>query len=341
LAPIPTTAPPLAPRGRSGGSPPSLDAPRERFYRQSPARPASRQIGTFYAPPIVSFRSTLEGHARASSRLAATRGRASARNGADCDCVVVARVLGGDLAGRWRISLDLAVVRQTGHPVSLPSAEEHRSRITPAPGGTSPICKGIIERPATGTPDPVSRQRGPAVRSPRAIITVRPPIRGSPPALPLARMTGRRARVRTVPVSRLHNAARWTRPGRSHPRSLLSSVRRYRGAHSEQAGEYQSQNAQFRSPATERRHRPAYNALAATFRPPRREFSAASSRRPSPTGLIPLPPSEATPKRPPEPVQLYRNDGPCSGGSGGKGVLVWWKRRLQRPNLRRPAVLPR
>jgi len=95
-------------------------------------------------------------------------------------------------------------------------------RVTPAPGRTSPISKGIIKRPAARTQDPVRRHPRPRTANPPAGRTVRNQVTRNPSAVPLPRVIGslvpptapssrRRMPVRTTATPYLHNAGHRTR----------------------------------------------------------------------------------------------------------------------------------
>lgn len=105
---------------------------------------------------------------------------------------------------------------------------------------------------------------------PTAIKTARSPLRWVPTGTSAA---GRRAPVRSTPVSHLHQAAvRWTRHSLSCIRSRQSRMRRnwyYQGQRPDQG---QSEDAQFSLlPQSGFRH-PAHNGSAATFCPAGRDY---------------------------------------------------------------------
>ena len=127
-------------------------------------------------------------------------------------------------------------------------------RITPPACRTAPIREGIIEGAAAGTPDPVSRDTMPAMRTPSARVTVRPPMRRHPSAIPLARVTGcwmgtncprRLARAAAVPYQ--HDTGR--RP-RIDWRAQPAGVRCNRHGYCEDSSKGQSLH--FGSPVTKK-----------------------------------------------------------------------------------------
>jgi hypothetical protein len=143
----------------------------------------------------------------------------------------------------------------------------HRLWITPSAGRSSPIREGIIKDCASGNPDIVVGNSCPAIAA--AIETARSPLRWVPTATSAA---GRRAPVRSTPVSHLHQSAvRWTRNSLSCIRSRQSRMRCNWYYQRQRPDQGQSEDAQFSLlPQSGFRH-PAHNGFAATFRPAGRD----------------------------------------------------------------------
>ena len=135
----------------------------------------------------------------------------------------------------------------------------YRLRITPPTRWASPIREGIVKDCASGNPDIVVGNSCPAIAT--AIETARSPMRRVPTA-------GRRAPVRSMPVSHLHQAAvRWTRHSLSCIRSRRSRMRCNWYYQRQRPDQGQSEDAQFSFlPQSGFRHA-AHNGSATTFRP--------------------------------------------------------------------------
>ena len=152
-------------------------------------------------------------------------------------------------------------------PYFVPARCTYRLRITPSARWASPIREGIIKDCASGNPDIVVGNSCPAIAT--AIETARSPMRRVPTATSTA---GRRAPVRSMPVSHLHQAAmRWTRHSLSCIRSRRSRMRCNWYYQRQRPDQGQSEDAQFSLlPQSGFRH-PAIMGSAATFRPAGRD----------------------------------------------------------------------
>ena len=150
-------------------------------------------------------------------------------------------------------------------PYFVPFRCTYRLRITPSARWTSPIREGIIKDCASGNPDIVVGNSCPAIAT--AIETARSPMRRVPTST-----AGRRAPVRSMPVSHLHQAAmRLTRHSLSCIRSRRSRMRCNWYYQRQRPDQGQSEDAQFSLlPQSGFRH-PAHNGSAATFRPAGRD----------------------------------------------------------------------
>ncbi len=133
--------------------------------------------------------------------------------------------------------------------------------ITPAPGRASPVREGIIKRPAAGTPNPVGRDPRPRIKAPSAGLTIRPPMRRSRSAVPLARVTGCLVRaaapatgwcrmpVWAIAIPYLRGDGCRTRGGWPHLPPRRSRLRCQGGSKSKHSRQCQSENAHPGSPA--------------------------------------------------------------------------------------------
>jgi hypothetical protein len=138
-------------------------------------------------------------------------------------------------AGAWVGYLARGLLISLGFVV-VPQPPERRRVdclwITPAARGAAPVCEQIIKGTAARTPDPISRNRRPAIGNPPA-IPVLPPMRRSHSPMPLAQMTGRRMPARTTVIAHLPDPvpaprlpARLAQRGRVRPRDTACVNRR-------------------------------------------------------------------------------------------------------------------